>query len=275
MQHGDTEASAVRLTDQRLNEELCGLMRDGVTRIPSQTLYEQYAAFIATLQSEFDEVDGDIADFESATLIAFNTWFAGLQDTLDGDVAGHLQNEIDAQGFTTYTHSKAGTVHSLTLINGGENIKFVATANFAKGDTFSVNGVAVSPLLPNGKEPGNKFFVTGSTVVCFLSGSTLYLVGGGGSGEQYHVSLPVASWYAQQADAEDAFWYACDITPADWSSAEQDAQIAAADAETYDWLAAHGYYELAVTSTGFAVQADEIPDFALNLFYEVKTRGEE
>ena len=277
VQHGDTEASAVRLTDQRLNEELCGLMRDGVTRIPSQTLYEQYEAFIATLQSRFDEVDSDIADFESDMLTSFNEWFAGLQYILDGDVAGHLQNEIDAQGFTTYAHSKRGTVHSLTLINGGDNIKFVATARFDKGDTFSINGVAATPMLPNGKVPGNKFFMPGATVMGFLSGTTFFLVGGGGggSGEQYLVSLPVASWYQQDADAQDEFWYACDITPADWDSSEQDAQVMAADADTYKWISENGFYELAVSATGFSIQAKAIPDFALNVFYVIKTRGED
>lgn len=33
--HGDLAATAANLTDQRLNEDLCGLMRDGVTRIPT------------------------------------------------------------------------------------------------------------------------------------------------------------------------------------------------------------------------------------------------
>lgn len=52
--HGETEISAARLTDQRLNEELCGLMRDGVTRIPTETLQKQAEGVISDTQEQAD-----------------------------------------------------------------------------------------------------------------------------------------------------------------------------------------------------------------------------
>lgn len=52
---GETEINASNLIDQRLNENLCGLMRDGVERIPSDTLYEEWRGRIKELEDELAE----------------------------------------------------------------------------------------------------------------------------------------------------------------------------------------------------------------------------
>ncbi len=48
---GCVSISAADITDQRLNETLCGLMRDGVTGIPTAALQEQAGALIARLKA--------------------------------------------------------------------------------------------------------------------------------------------------------------------------------------------------------------------------------
>lgn len=313
---GVTEIIQSNITDQRANTDLCGIVTGIIDQYDFSTFTVQFESFFADYrqrivseynywsqlgQARYDSLDATMDAFEQTAQTNFNTWFANLQYVLDGDVAGHLQNEIDAMedvvdaaveslteqmedtieevrltGFSTYTHSKTGTNHELTLLHGGSNIKFVATAVFNKNDTFTINGDAVTVLLPNGKAPGNKFFVSGATVIGFLSGSTLYLVGGGGggSGEQYLISLAVSSWYAQTADANDEFWYAVDITPPDFDTSEQDVQASAANAATYEWLANNAFYELAIGNGKFSLQARAVPSFALQIFYELKTRGE-
>jgi hypothetical protein len=46
--------------------------------------------------SQFEaQFDAYFEDFKSGKQTDFNTWFANLQYVLDGDVAGHLQDEID------------------------------------------------------------------------------------------------------------------------------------------------------------------------------------
>ena len=314
---GVTEIIQPNITDRRADPDLCGTVTGIIDQYDFSTFTAQFEGFFADYrariadeynywsqlgQARYDSLDAAMDAFEETAQTNFNEWFANLQYVLDGDVAGHLQNEIDAMedvvqqaiddltsqmeatinevrltGFSTYTHSKSGTVHALTLLHGGNNIKFVATANYAKNDTFTVNGDAVTVMMPNGKAPGNKAFVTGSTVICFLDGTTLYMVGGGGggSGEQFLVSLPVANWYQQTPDSSNEFWYACDITPGDFDSAEQDVQVTAANAATYEWISANAFYELAIKSTGFSLQARAIPSFALQVFYELKARGED
>lgn len=53
---GTTELNAGLLTDLRLDETYCGLMRDGVTGIPTAMLQEQAEALIASLQEAIDGV---------------------------------------------------------------------------------------------------------------------------------------------------------------------------------------------------------------------------
>lgn len=92
------------------------------------------------------------------------------------DVAG-----MDEAGFTSYTHSKSGTVHTLTPQNGsGSNIRFVATAPFAAGDTIQVGGKTLLPKLLDGEALPDGAWATGAMVVCFLSGDSLFFRAGGG-----------------------------------------------------------------------------------------------
>lgn len=312
---GVTSIAQSNITDKRADSALCGFVTGVIDQFDFSTMTTQFDAFFAEYeqrisdefdyfvslgQSRYDSLDATMDAFEASAQANFNEWFANLQYVLDGDVAGHLQNEIDAMegvvnaaveqleeemeatieevrltGFSTYTHAKSGTTHALTLLGGGSNVKFVATAAYAKNDTFTVNGDAVTVMLPNGKAPGNNFFVSGSVVIGFLSNSTLFLVGGGGGGgEQYAATLAVADWYQQTADAQSSYWFACDVTPGDFDSAEQDVVVSAANAETYNWLSKNAFYELAIASTKFSLQAKEKPAVALQIFYELKTRGE-
>lgn len=66
---------------------------------------------------------------------------------------------------------KTGTVHALTRItNDGDCavFRFLATSDFNLGDTFTVDGVSVTALLPSGEVLGNGAYVIGSTVLCIL-----------------------------------------------------------------------------------------------------------
>ena len=56
--HGEVTASAANLTDQRLNEDLCGLMRDGVTRIPTATLEAKVSALLEELRTAIEQAAG-------------------------------------------------------------------------------------------------------------------------------------------------------------------------------------------------------------------------
>lgn len=74
---GAVEITAADIEDTRLDETVCGLMRDGVTGIPSAQLY-------AEARGKMDELSK-----------TFQEWFASLVDILDKNTAGNLLNLIN------------------------------------------------------------------------------------------------------------------------------------------------------------------------------------
>lgn len=75
---------------------------------------------------------------------------------------------------TTATELKTGTVHTLTRVNKECPVfRFVATAVFTTGDTFTVDGVQVTALLTDGTPLVSGCYVIGANVLCCLTGTTL------------------------------------------------------------------------------------------------------
>ena len=80
---GATAITQADITDTRADSDLCGIVAGTVDAM-------DFDQFKAQFDSYFDAFKtGKQADFES--------WFANIQDVLDEDTAGHLQNEIDAK----------------------------------------------------------------------------------------------------------------------------------------------------------------------------------
>ena len=80
-------------------------------------------------------------------------------------------------GVNGYAHQKNGGVHALT--GTGDNIRFVAAADFGAGDSFTVNGVPCTARTPGGDGLWPGFFRAGAVVVCYRAGNTLTFNGGG------------------------------------------------------------------------------------------------
>lgn len=79
---GATAITQADITDTRANTSLCGIVASTVTQMDFSQFSAQFEAYLDDFKT------GQQADFEA--------WFAGIQDVLDEDTAGHLQNEIDA-----------------------------------------------------------------------------------------------------------------------------------------------------------------------------------
>lgn len=95
-------------------------------------------------------------------------------------------NTIDAQMFKNQNsalqkanYSKAGTVHQIVRIVPTANaFYFIASSNFKVGDTFTVDGGAVTATLPNGEGLQNNAFVINANVICVLNGAALTVFAG-------------------------------------------------------------------------------------------------
>ncbi len=142
---GTLALDSTDITDTRLNETLCGLVSDSVT-IPTDGIDAQAQLYLEQLR-------GAIAEAAS----------------------GAAPN-----GFYSYTCTTTGTVHALTKAShAGANILFTADAAFADGDTFTVDGVAVTAQTQDGEALADGYFASGAVVSCFLSGTTLNFKAGG------------------------------------------------------------------------------------------------
>ena len=102
-------------------------------------------------------------------------------------------------------YAKSGTVHKLTTENKtSENVKFFATANFNKGDTFTFNGVAVTAQATDGLPLGTGFFKANTIVECRKRGSVLYFGGSNRSivddttGIAYRVGIENGNMYIEE-----------------------------------------------------------------------------
>lgn len=132
---GVTEITQANITDTRADDELCGI----VTGTVEEMDFTQFSAQFRAYYNEFK--NGYEADFDNwsdaqrqnfANWMAdeentFDTWFANLHYVLDGDVAGHLQNEIDALA--------AGMTGSIFEIHTNESTLIGKTVTVTDGTT--------------------------------------------------------------------------------------------------------------------------------------------
>lgn len=98
---GATAITQADITDTRADSDLCGIVASTVTEM-------DFSQFKAQFDAYFN-------DFKTGQQADFDDWFANLQYVLDGDVAGHLQNEIDKK-----LNKSGGAINGLLSINATE-----------------------------------------------------------------------------------------------------------------------------------------------------------
>lgn len=124
-----------------------------------------------------------------------------VQDFPNWDSLDTILRNIANTGVTTGTHTKAGTIHTLTFSDTTvPMIRFQATADFHTNDTFTVNGLSVSALTVTGEALPDGAFVIGSMVLCELRDNllTVYTSGTDANTLQGHP----ASYFATASDLQ-------------------------------------------------------------------------
>lgn len=112
-------------------------------------------------------------------------------------------------GVQTATELLSGTVHAITRsVPDASMIRFTAVSRFTAGDTFTVDGVQVSALLPSGEQLSDGAFIIGSEVLCVLKGTLLTVFASGGTvalaknAEKLGGEFP--SYYATKTEVDTA-----------------------------------------------------------------------
>lgn len=91
VQNGAISIAQSKITDTRLNSELCGIVTQAVNTIDTTELYRKLEAYI-------DERGQDVQGWIDKATVEwereFIRWFNTIKDILDGDIAGSLANRI-------------------------------------------------------------------------------------------------------------------------------------------------------------------------------------
>lgn len=111
---GVISISASAITDQRLNEEYCGLMRDGVTGIPTASLHAQAQQILTELT---DALNAQIVR-QSAE---FDAWFEDLKGKLGEDPATALQQQVDNLNAAVVGDAFQASGTPVSIAYAGEN----------------------------------------------------------------------------------------------------------------------------------------------------------
>ena len=101
------------------------------------------------------------------------------------------------------TELLTGTVHAITRSDTDCPVFiFSATANYTAGETFTVDGVQVTALLPSGTTLPTGAYVIGSNVMCLLNGTLMTVLCDAGADAQT-LQGHAASYFATDSDLDN------------------------------------------------------------------------
>lgn len=198
------EVERGNITSVMMDETVCGIMRDGVTGLPTDEIQKQAVAKIESIDTQLneflaaktEEVSQSVAEgqqkidtFIEENTQEFNAWFEDVQGQLGGDVAGNLLNEIngvkarvtvleDYPTNATALYSE-GVVAITSTPETASTIYFYAPSDYSETDTYTLNGNPLTIKDLNG-ETVYDAWKTGSPVMLMIKGDVGFFKSGGG-----------------------------------------------------------------------------------------------
>lgn len=117
--NGATIITQANITDQRLNSALCGIVHGTVDQVDTTTLFNQYQSWLEQQKTSYENefiawANNERTEFDSWQVqekADFEAWFATVQNTLEGDVAANLQNQITTTNNNVSTLQNEVTTH--------------------------------------------------------------------------------------------------------------------------------------------------------------------
>lgn len=125
------------------------------------------------------------------------------------DLADAALHELDERSVANATETVVLGVHAISRLDTYTKfIKWIATANFTAGDTFTVDGNVVAASTPAGVALATGAYVTGSVVLACLnaddSAMTIFVSGTNVATDSERLGGELPSYYATQADMTGA-----------------------------------------------------------------------
>ena len=145
---GVTEITNAEITDERMDETVCGLMRDGVTGIDTSVIHNQAIAMLGNVSKEAQELAAEVRATADSLFQTVNNEAQSLSDDVRGQIVSTLENTkkealtIIDQIEGTYNSAISGTLAGDLQIAVNERPKMeTMLVKFASGAWENVNGV--------------------------------------------------------------------------------------------------------------------------------------
>lgn len=108
-------------------------------------------------------------------------------------------------GIQVATELFSNKIHALTRTKGNAPaMRFTATSNYTAGDTFTVDGVQVTALAPNGSTLPDNAYVIGCEVFAILKNTSLTVWAGIRATDSDKFNGKPASFYATESEVDNA-----------------------------------------------------------------------
>lgn len=132
--NGVIDIQQSKITDTRLNTDLCGIVTQTINEIDTTTLYNQLQAHIEEksidMKTWIEEAKEYFSNWLSTTQTEyndnFNSWFDEVKGTLEGDVAGNLLVKINELEEVV---NNLDLVASKVTMSDGNTVEDAITAN--------------------------------------------------------------------------------------------------------------------------------------------------
>lgn len=132
--NGVIDIQQSKITDTRLNSDLCGIVTQTINEIDTTTLYNQLQAHIEEksidMKNWIEEAKEYFSNWLSTTQTEyndnFNSWFDEIKGTLEGDVAGNLLVKINELEEVV---NNLDLVASKVTMSDGNTVEDAITAN--------------------------------------------------------------------------------------------------------------------------------------------------
>ena len=121
-------------------------------------------------------------------------------ETIDG-----IMKANEDAGIQVATELFSNKIHALTRTKAdAPAMRFTATSNYTAGDTFTVDGVQVTALAPNGSTLPDNAYVIGCEVFAILKGTRLTVWAGIRATDSDKFNGKPASFYATKSEVDNA-----------------------------------------------------------------------
>lgn len=133
-----------------------------------------------------------------------------LTDTFPNwDIADSALHELNERSVANCTEVVSLGVHAISRLNTDTKfLKWIATANFTAGDTFTVDGNVVAAATASGETLSTGAYVTGAVILACLnaddSAMTVYVTGTNVASDSARLGGELPSYYATDADMSNA-----------------------------------------------------------------------